>query len=43
MDENMIFFLVIKFEDTFEKKVYVIVVFPCSILFFLFFAKTHET
>jgi len=28
----------IKFEDIFEKKVYVIVVFPCSILF----AKTHE-
>jgi len=27
-----------KFEDIFEKKVYVIVVFSCSILF----AKTHE-
>jgi len=30
---------VIKFEDIFEKKVCVIVVFPCSILF----AKMHKT
>jgi len=37
MDKNMIF-LKIKFEDIVEKKVNVIVVFPCSILF----AKTHE-
>jgi len=35
MDKNMIFI----FEDIFEKKVYVIAVFPCYILF----AKTHET
>jgi len=34
----MIFF-VINFEDIFEMKVYVIVVYSCSILF----AKTYET
>jgi len=38
MDKNMIF--VIKFEDIFEKKVFVIVVF--SMLYFVC-VKTHET
>jgi len=35
MYKNMIFVI----KDIFEKKVIVIVVFPCSVLF----AKTHET
>jgi len=36
MDKKTLFFVI---KDIFEKKVYVIVIFPCSNLF----VKTHET